>query len=163
MGKRERTVRESFESVSEYYHWNQSYASVIILTLTLWCISIHLYNLKRERYQQTFPDCYSFSRKSSCSKVFRLLFRSTFVRVGNCSSIFVNFYSKVVSFLQQGCNKLSNFYSKAFKNLKSQLSYQILRVLLDFKRKLVKCLKIRCFFIEVEQVVNFLQQDTFLQ
>lgn len=127
MGKRERTVRESFESVSEYYHWNQSYASVIILTLTLWCISIHLYNLKRERYQQTFPDCYSFSRKSSCSKVFRLLFRSTFVRVGNCSSIVVNFYSKVVSFLQQGCNKLSNFYSKGFKNLKSKLSYQILR------------------------------------
>lgn len=78
-----------------------------------------LYNLKRERYQQTFPDCYSFSRKSSCSKVFRFLFRSTFDRVGNCSSIVVNFYSKVVSFLQQGCNKLSNFYSKAFKNLKS--------------------------------------------
>lgn len=75
-----------------------------------------LYNLKRERYQQTFPDCYSFSRKSSCSKVFRLLFRSKFVRVGNCSSI-------VVSFLQQGCNKLSNFYSKGFKNLKSKLSY----------------------------------------
>lgn len=118
MGKRERTVRESFESVSEYYLrlGNDLNVNTVVYKHTL-------YNLKRERYQQTFPDCYSFSRKSSCSKVFRLLFRSTFVRVGNCSSIFVNVYSKVVSFLQQSCNKLSNFYSKAFKNLKSKMSY----------------------------------------